>query len=399
MNDRDSEALMGLFLEQGYSVSQSPEDADVILVNTCSVREHAEDRAISFAGTLKKLTEGRRMKDERRKDVFHPSFFIPRKVVVGLIGCMARNRGEELAKRMPHIDLICGPASFAKIPTYVETILNEGRRMKDEGQKRIIDLDDGLRNEEMYRAVFRMEPDHAQVVISTGCSNFCSYCVVPYVRGKLRLRKPEDILDEVKRNVSLGIKKITLLGQNVNDYCFKPQASGPRPKTENRTPNTVNFVELLKMVDGIEGIEDLSFITSQPRNTSIELFEVMAKSPRIKKHLHLPFQSGSNRILKMMNRGYTREQYLQLVRNYKRIIGGTLSTDVIVGFPTETDEDFSQTRDILETVKFRYAYIFKYSLRLRAKSAIFEDDVPKKEKERRHKILLDLQKQISSAGK
>ncbi len=351
MNDRDSEALLGLFLERGYSVAESPKDADVILINTCSVREHAEDRAISYAGTFK------------GKDV-----------VVGVVGCMARNRGEELAKRMPHINLICGPASFAKIPAYVEQIKKE--------KKRIIDLDDGLRDEEMYKAAFRMEPDHAQVVISTGCSNFCSYCVVPYVRGKLRLRRPADILAEVKRNIDLGIKKITLLGQNVNDYDFKDQQE-------------VNFPSLLKMVDGISGLEELSFITSQPRNTSIELFEVMTKSPRIKKHLHLPFQSGSNRILDMMNRGYSREQYLQLIKNYKKIIKGTLSTDIIVGFPTESDEDFAQTKDILEKVKFKYAYIFKYSPRLRAKSAKFKDDVPEKAKAKRHKILLDLQKQIS----
>jgi tRNA-2-methylthio-N6-dimethylallyladenosine synthase len=406
MNDRDSEALLGLFLEKGYSVSANPEDADVILINTCSVREHAEDRAISFAGTLKRLTEGRRKKDEGRKPVPRPSSLIPRKVVIGVIGCMARNRGEELAKRMSHIDLICGPAAFAKIPAYVEAIRSEGRGTKDEGRKRIIDLEDGLRDEEMYRAAFRMEPDHAQVVISTGCSNFCSYCVVPYVRGELRLRKPEDIIDEVKRNISLGIKKITLLGQNVNDYLYR------LPLTANRLPfdgtryaclpagrvhgtRNISFVELLKMVDNIEGIEELSFITSQPRNTSIELFEVMAKSPRIKKHLHLPFQSGSNRILEMMNRGYTREQYLQLSQNYKKIVGGTLSTDVIVGFPTETDKDFLQTKDILERVRFRYAYIFKYSPRLRAKSAKLDDDVPEDVKAKRHKILLDLQKQIS----
>ena len=362
MNDRDSEALLGLFLEKGYSASETSDDADVVFINTCSVREHAEDRAISYAGTFK------------GKDI-----------IIGLIGCMARNRGEELAKRMPHIDLICGPASFAKIPAYIEQIQKE--------KIRIIDLEDGLRDEEMYKAAFRMEPDHAQIVISTGCSNFCSYCVVPYVRGKLRLRKPQDIIDEVKRNVELGIKKITLLGQNVNDYFFRGQ------KTEDRKQKDMSFVDLLQMVDDIDGLEEISFITSQPRNTSIELFEVMAKSSKIKKHLHLPFQSGSNRILEMMNRGYTREQYLQLVQNYKKIVNGTLSTDVIVGFPTETDDDFFQTKDIIEEVGFKYAYIFKYSPRLRAKSAKLDDDVPEKAKAKRHKILLDMQKEISLSKK
>ena len=350
MNDRDSEALLGLFLENSSSQAKDESDADIILINTCSVREHAEDRAISFAGTFKKKSSQK---------------------IVGIIGCMARNRGEELAKKMPHINLICGPASFAKIPTYIEKIQNENIR--------IIDLEDNLRDEELYKAAFRMEPDHAQVVISTGCSNYCSYCVVPYVRGKLRLRKPKDIIDEVKRNIDLGIKKITLLGQNVNDYKL----------------GEVNFIELLKMVNGIEGIDELSFITSQPRNTSSDLFEIMAKSSKIKKHLHLPFQSGSNRILELMNRGYTKEQYLQLIANYKKIVKGVLSTDVIVGFPTETEEDFLQTKDILEQVKFKTAYIFKYSPRPKTKALVMQDDVSREEKERRHKILLDLQKEIA----
>lgn len=344
MNDRDSEALLGLFLEKGHTQAKDVKEADVILINTCSVREHAEDRAVSFAGTFKKSS-----------------------VIVGLIGCMARNRGEEIFKKMPHIKLICGPACFAKIPAYIEKIQKENTR--------IIDLEDSLRDEELYKSAFRIEPDHAQVIISTGCSNYCSYCVVPYVRGQLRLRKPEDIIDEVKKNIALGIKKITLLGQNVNDYS--------------------DFVELLSRVEKIEGLEELSFITSQPRNTSVELFKLMAASKTIKKHLHLPFQSGSNRILELMNRGYSREKYLELIADYKRIVKGSLSTDVIVGFPTETEEDFLQTKDIIEKVSFGYAYIFKYSPRMRAKSAKMTDNVSAQVKAKRHSILLELQKKIS----
>jgi len=386
MNDRDSEALCGLLLDRGYILVSEPKEAEVILVNTCSVREHAENRAISFLGSLKKNANSKK--------------------VIGLIGCMARNRGEELFKRMPHIDLVCGPACFDKIPEYVEKIQQTKlplttnlRNTQNAGSNtRIIDLEDKLRNEDFYRASFRIESGHAQVVISTGCSNYCSYCVVPYVRGPLRLRNPKDIIDEVKRNVKLGIKKITLLGQNVNDYQYKLSA-GDGSAVGGQIPNSklqiIDFVELLRMIEKIEGIEEMDFVTSHPKNTSRQLLELMAKSKKIKKHLHLPFQSGSNRILKLMNRGYTKEDYLNLVKDYKEIVGGTLSTDVIVGFPTETEEDFSETKDVLERVRFKYAYIFKYSPRPNTLALKLEDDVPLKEKERRHKILLDLQKKIS----
>jgi len=365
MNDRDTEALLGLFMDKGYIVAESDQEADVVLVNTCSVRKHAEDRARSYLGSLK-------------KEVAVP--VRGQSPIVGLIGCMAANQGEELSKRMPHIDLICGPASFAKIPDYVERIMSERRRMRDAGRnQRIIDINDGEREENFYQADFREKNEHAQVIISTGCSNYCSYCVVPYVRGRLRLRKPSDIIDEVKRNIFLGIKNITLLGQNVNDYKYE----------------SADFIKLLGTVADIEGLEFLDFITSQPRNTSKELFTLIEKSPKIRKRLHLPFQSGSNRILKLMNRGYTREKYLQLVDDYRKIVGGTLSTDIIVGFPSESEEDFRQTKDILEKVRFSHAFIFKYSPRRAAKSFELADDVSKDVKAKRHKILLDLQKKIS----
>ena len=367
MNDRDSEALAGLLLERGYTFVRDPKEADIILVNTCSVRKHAEDRAISFIGRFKK-----------------PKLTNKKLKVIGLLGCMARNRGEELFKRMKHIDLVVGPANFDKIPQYIETI-RKIRSYSPSTNNRIIDIEDRKRPEDFYHSSFRAENNHAQVIISTGCSNRCSYCVVPFVRGPLRLRTPEDIIEEVRRNVKLGIKKITLLGQNVNDYKY--QASSLKYQ--------VDFVKLLKMVEEVKEIEEIDFITAHPKNTSKELFEFMANSKKIKKHLHLPFQSGSNRILRLMNRGYTKEDYLNLVREYKEIVGGSLSTDVIVGFPAEKEEDFLHTKDVLEKVKFKYAYIFKYSSRPNTLAAKLKDDIPLKEKERRHKILLDLQKSIS----
>ena len=387
MNDRDSEAIAGLFLEKGYALVESPEEADVILVNTCSVRDHAENRAISFLGSLKKLHEIRRTKDEG--DVPRPSdsdvtseertSLVPRRVI-GLIGCMARNRGEELLQKMPHLDLVCGPAQCAKIPEYVEKIQTEGVRL--------INIEDEERDEVLYHPLFRAVEGQAQIVISTGCSNFCSYCVVPYVRGPLRLREPQDIIDEVKRNLELGIKKITLLGQNVNDYLCR----SPGHKV---TRSPVTFVDLLKMVAEIEGVEEIDFITSHPKNTSRDLFSLMREYKNIKKHLHLPFQSGSNRILELMNRGYTKEEYFSLIKDYKNIVKGTLSTDIIVGFPTEKEEDFLHTKDVMEEVRFRFAYIFKYSPRSDTGAFQREDDVPEEEKKRRHRMLLDLQKEIN----
>ena len=372
MNSRDTEALLGLFVDKGYAIAESAQEADVVLVNTCSVRGHAEDRARSYLGSLREKGTGPSTSLRTNK---------PKNYVLGLSGCMAKNRGEEIFERMRHVDLICGPGSFSDILDYIEKIQNE--------KIRIIDVEDKERNESFYGANLRLEPGQAQVVISTGCSNYCSYCVVPDVRGKLRLRKPSDIIDEIKRNISLGIKKITLLGQNVNDYDFKLN-------TQYSIRNAkINFVGLLKMIDKIDGLEEINFITSQPRNTSKELFTLIEKSPKIRKRLHLPFQSGSNRILKLMNRGYTRERYLQLVDDYKNVVEGTLSTDVIVGYPTESQEDFKQTKEIIEKVKFSHAFIFKYSPRRAAKSFELADDVSEDVKVKRHRRLLDLQKSIS----
>jgi tRNA-2-methylthio-N6-dimethylallyladenosine synthase len=204
----------------------------------------------------------------------------------------------------------------------------------------------------------------------------------------LRPRDPEKIISEIENNIKQGRRKITLLGQNVNDYNFEPQATSHKSQV-------INFVELLRKIDKIEGLEELDFVTSHPKNTSRELFELMAESDKIKKHLHLPFQSGSNQILKLMGRVYTREDYIELASEYKKITNGTLGTDIIIGFPSETEADFLQTKDLVETVKFKYAFIFKYSPRLKTKAAEMADDVPEKVKSRRHKELLDLQKKIS----
>jgi len=358
MNERDSEALAGLLIDKGFLPSQDIISADIILVNTCSVREHAENRALSFVGTLKKL---------KKEDK-----------IIALVGCMAKNRGKELFEKFSYLDLVVSPSCFDKIPLYIERIKKE--------KIRIIDLEDREREEYFYKSSFRFNTSSAYVVISVGCSNFCSYCVVPFTRGILRPRNYRDIIEEVKRNVDLGIKKITLLGQNVNDYQCKVG------------DKKINFVDLLRMIEKIEGIEEIDFLTSHPKNTTKDLFFLMASSKKIKKHLHLPFQSGSNKILKLMGRGYTKEEYLNLVEDYKKIVKGTLSTDVIVGFPYEQERDFLETKDVLEKVRFRYAYIFKYSPRPHTRAFLWQDTVSEEEKKRRHMILLKLQKEISLCG-
>jgi tRNA-2-methylthio-N6-dimethylallyladenosine synthase len=397
MNKRDSEALMGLFLREGYAQAESEKDADVILVNTCSVRDHAENRALSLLGTYKKLKKAKAGTVRLEKEPKSNGGDSPLRAgaargqfpLIGLIGCMAQNKGTEIFSKMPHLDLVCGPSAFFKIPEYVERIKDLGVSSK---RSRIKDLEDKERDESFYGGVFRKEPDRAQVVISTGCSNYCSYCIVPYTRGKLRPRNPKNIIGEIKQNVKQGRKKVTLLGQNVNDYNFESQVTGHKSQV-------INFVELLRKIDKIEGLEELDFVTSHHKNTSQELFRVMAESDKIKNHLHLPFQSGSNRILKLMGRGYTREKYIELANQYKKITKGTLGSDIIIGFPTETEEDFNQTRDLVEKVRFKYAFIFKYSPRLKTKAAEMADNVPEKVKSRRHKELLDLQKEISATLK
>lgn len=410
MNVRDSEALTGLFLKQGYVLTDDVDNADVVVLNTCAVRDNAQNRAVWTAATLKRLKtrdEGRPLRSDdhslasplrgrsglrslgRRTS---KSRQIP---IIAFIGCVAQREGEALFKKYPHIDLILGTANLDKAPEYIKKI--------QVTRCRILDVKDTERNEEFYHAEYRDDKKHAQVVISTGCSNYCTYCVVPSARGGLRLRKPEDILEEVRNNVASGRTKIMLLGQNVNDYNYtshvRATARSGRPsepvKRGERT-SYVNFVALLKMVEQVPGIEEIKFMTSNPKNTTPALFDLMAQSTKILKDLHLPFQAGSDKILKKMNRGYTRKEYLKLITDYRRTVKGSLGTDIIVGFPGETEKDFTQTIDIMKRAKFDYAFIFKYSPREGTEARRLADDVPAAEKERRHKILLDLLKEIAS---
>jgi len=373
MNVRDSEVICGLLTNKNWQLTTNPDEADVIIFNTCSVRQHAEDKVWSEIGRIGKV------KSEEN---------IP---IIGVVGCMAQNYKEKIFERAHNVDFVVGPSDIDKIPSIIKSLTTDNRQPTTKLlQRKIWETDGELRPEEIYRTGFYEDKEHAYVVISEGCSNFCSYCVVPYVRGPLRNRNYRDILKEVEEAVDRGITKVKLLGQNVNAY----------QSTVHSPQSTVDFVKLLKMVNSIKILEEFSFITSHPKDTSIGLFSAMADLGKLRKYLHLPVQSGSDRILKLMNRGYTKKFYLDLADNYRKIVkDGLLTTDIIVGFPTETEEDLQDTFDLVKNVQFNAAFIFKYSPRPHTEAAKMVDDVAKEDKERRHRIVLDLQKEISKQNK
>ncbi|MBN1872369.1 MAG: tRNA (N6-isopentenyl adenosine(37)-C2)-methylthiotransferase MiaB [Candidatus Omnitrophica bacterium] len=356
MNDRDSEIISGLLLERGWRMTEKIEDADCILFNTCSVRHHAEQRAYSNMGTLAKL--------KRRKP----------DIVLGFIGCTAQQDKNIVFKRLPHVDLVVGPASIYKLPGLIDDVIKN--------RKRVLAIDFTERPDRVT-PFFYGDRNSAYVSISEGCDNFCSYCIVPYVRGRQRSRKKSNILDEVKAATELGISAITLLGQNVNSY-------GKDLDTH------YDFIRLLEDIHRIEAVKRIRFVTCHPKDTEVELFTTMRSLPKIYKHLHMPLQSGSDRILKAMNRGYSVRHYKHLVEELRRYVPEcNLTTDIIVGFPGESDTDFEKTVDLLKRIGFDAAYIFKYSPRPPAKSSEFEDNVEDAVKKDRHRRLLDLQKKIS----
>ncbi len=373
MNVRDSEVICGLLKKEGYKITDDPGKADIILFNTCSVRQHAEEKVWSEIGRFQKGLS--------------PKGALP---LIGVIGCMAQNYKEKIFNRVPNVSFVVGPSDIHKIPEIIKSFAKEkkGTVPKERGQslflRKVWETDGSIRPEEVYHTGFYGDKSHAYVVISEGCSNYCSYCVVPYVRGEPRNRNYKEILKEIEAAVYKGITKITLLGQNVNAYKYED----------------VNFVELIRLVELVKGLKEFSFITSHPKDTTIELFKRMADSEKLNKYLHMPIQSGSDRILKLMNRGYSRKLYLDLIDNYRKIVkGANLSTDIIVGFPTETEIDFNDTYDLAKDIEFDSAYIFKYSPRPHTEAERLADDVEKEEKERRHKVILELQKEISRKKK
>jgi len=350
MNESDAEHYSGQLQELGYQYVDDFHRADFILVNTCCVRESAEKRIAGKIGELKAVKVAR------------PD------VIIAVTGCMAQKEGDKLLKKYPQVDLVLGTS-------YVDDFKN----ILINYQRRAAYLDLTVRPAEFEGTKVRQSPFHAWVPIMYGCNNFCTYCIVPYVRGRERSRKKGNILAEVSQGVSQGYKEFTLLGQNVDSY-------GKEFGTKDA------FADLLLAVDTIPGVERLHYMTSHPRDISDAVIEAVAKGKHISEHFHLPVQSGSNEILRRMNRGYTREHYLNLIKKIRSAVPqAVITTDIIVGFPGETEEDFQATLDLVREVGFDSAYTFIYSKRSGTPAAKMEHQIPLDVKKERLQRLMDLE--------
>ena len=358
-NEADSERIRGILSESGYAITDTAEGADVVVMNTCAIREHAEQRVF---GNLGALTHTKRR--HPRQKIF-------------LCGCMAGQDHvvQRIKKSYPHVDGVFSTHHLWQFPQLLHTVLMTGKRtfmVEDEPGS----IAEGLPQ-------LRDNTLKAWVSIMYGCNNFCTYCIVPDVRGRERSRKPEDILDECRQLIANGTKEITLLGQNVNSYG--------KDLEEN-----IDFADLLNKIAQIPGEFLIRFMTSHPRDAGKKLFDTMAASPKIAKQLHLPFQSGSSRVLKAMNRHYDREKYLELVQYAKSVMPElVLTSDVIVGFPGETEEEFEQTISLIEQVRYDSLFTFIFSPRVGTPAASMDDPTPKEEKNRRFDRLCAVQNSIS----
>ena len=357
-NEADSEKLMGMALEMGYEKTNVPDDASLIIVNTCAIREHAEKRALSLIGQYKHIKSK------------NPQ------LIIAVCGCMVvqEHRIDEIKHRYPYVDILLGPSILHKLPEYILSRRNGGRR--------IFSSDDGVYSFAEGLPVCRENSFKAWVSVMYGCNNFCSYCIVPYVRGRERSRKKEDVISEVKQLVADGYKDITLLGQNVNSYG-------------NDFGSEYDFADLLYELDQIEGDYILHFMTSHPKNASKKLIDVMANSKHIARHFHLPMQSGSTSVLKAMNRRYSIEKYMDILDYIReKMPECTVSSDIIVGFPTETDSDFEETLKALKRARFDMIFSFLYSPRKGTPAAEMEQ-IPQEIKQARFERMLTLQNDIA----
>ena len=357
-NVSDGERMAGQLKAIGYERTEDMEQADLILINTCCVRETAEDKVYGKIGEIKAL--------KRRKP----------DLIFGIAGCMAQKEGEALIKRAPHIDFVLGTSKVHSLSQTVRRIEAERGHVVD------VTLTETELPDESEAPVLRDGKLSAWVPIMYGCNNFCTYCIVPYVRGRERSRLPEDILREVEQAVKAGYKEVTLLGQNVNSY--------------GKDHKQADFAELLAMVDKVEGIERVRFMTSHPKDLSDKVIEAMAQGKHLCEHIHLPVQHGSSKILKAMNRVYTAEAYKDLVKRIRAAMPEvSLTTDLIVGFPGETEEDFEELLTFLKEIRYDAAYTFIYSKRSGTPAAEMAEQVPEDVKKARLQKLMEVQNEIS----
>ena len=363
LNENDSEKLCGMLEEMSYEKTENGQEADIALFNTCCVRENAEDKLFGKLGELKRLKE-------------------EKGIIIAIGGCMMQEKHitDKIKQSYPFVDIIFGTHTLHKFPQDLYKVLTQKTKLED-----ILDIDG-----KVYEGlpIKRDSNIKASVTIMNGCNNFCSYCIVPYVRGRERSREPRAIIEEVKDLAKQGYKEITLLGQNVNSYL--------RVEREKQIPfeeyeGVHSFATLLEAINKIEGIERIRFVSPHPKDFTDDVIDAISKCDKVCKLVHLPLQSGNTKVLKEMNRKYTKEQYLNLVDKMKaKIPNLTLSTDIIVGFPGETDEEFEDTLDVVRKVKFEQVYMFIYSRRVGTPGDRMENQVPEEIKHKRFDKLKEL---------
>ena len=351
MNVADSELVEGILTKLGLEKTSDYDEADAIFLNTCAIRENAETKVHSKLGNLHKIKLNK-----------------PH-LIIGVLGCMAQNLKDDLLKNKPYVDIILGPDSYRKIPDLLNRHIIDNKSI----------VDTKLSRHEVYENLFPKRGDtfNAWVSIMRGCNKFCSFCIVPFTRGRERSRSVESIVEEVKKAVEKGFIEITLLGQNVNSYKFEGKS----------------FSDLLLAVSEIEGVKRIRYTSPHPQDINVELLEVMASRKNICNYVHFPLQSGSNEVLKRMNRTYTREHFYDMAMKIREIMPNCgLSTDIIVGFPGETDEQYRETLDLMEAIKFNSAFTFKYSPRPYTKAEQFSDQIAEDIKKERLDEMLILQR-------
>ncbi len=354
MNIADSEMISSILIKSGHELTSDISEAEIIIFNTCSVRQHAEDRVIG------------RISNEISRKYENPN------ILIGVVGCMAQRLGKELKTINKKLDFVVGVDNYFKLPSIIENLQDKKHFVNET-------LMDHL---EIYSEIYpvRIDENNAFITIMRGCNNYCTYCIVPYVRGRERSRPAEDILNEVKKAGESGFFEITLLGQNVNSYRW----------------NDMSFPDLLRKINEIDTIKRIRFITSHPKDLSDDLIKAMVDCDKLCEHIHLPVQSGNNDVLKAMNRGYTKEHYINLIKKLRLAIPNiAITTDVIAGFPGESDEQFEETFNLMKEIRYDFAFMFKYSTRTGTKSEHFDNQVPEDIRLLRLQRLIDLQTEIT----
>jgi len=354
MNVADSELIVAMLNDKGFIKSDKPQDSDLIFINTCSIREKAEEKVYSQLGRWDKI---KKSKPE---------------VIIGVLGCMAQNLKEDILENKPFVDIVLGPDSYRKLPEIINRSIND--------QQSIVDTK--LSRYEVYDGLFpkRKGGVNAWISIMRGCDKFCTFCIVPFTRGRERSRSIESIVMEAEDAVNNGYRELTLLGQNVNSFKY----------------DDYKFHDLLEIISQISGVDRIRYTSPHPQDISDQLLEIMQKYNNICNYIHLPLQSGSDRILRRMHRSYSKDDFLILAKKIRKILPGVgISTDIIVGFPGETEQDFSETISVMEDVKFDSAFNFKYSPRIGTKASEYEDQISEIIKQKRLEKIINLQKEHS----